>query len=110
MADVATRQVDGRDVVAELRAIARRAAEPCDAGDSVKAAIGRAARRLGLSYRRARSFWYGQGSPRAAEADRLRAWFDTWCEGEAARLEARAAALRQARTARAARVLFGRSE
>ena len=42
----------------EAQSLVRRIAEPCPAGDSVKAAIGRAARRLRLNYARARAFWY----------------------------------------------------
>jgi len=44
--------------LAESQSLIRRVAEPCPAGDSVKAAIGRAARRLRWSYTRARAFWY----------------------------------------------------
>jgi hypothetical protein len=43
----------------EARYLVRRAAEPCPAGDSVKAALRRAARRLQLNYSRARALWYG---------------------------------------------------
>lgn len=61
-------------VVLEMRAIVRRAGEPWQPGDSVKAALRRAARKLGLSYRRTKTFWYGEPcSVRAVEADRLRA-------------------------------------
>jgi hypothetical protein len=61
-------------LVAEMRSIARRAAEPWMPGDSVKAAIGRASRALGIGYRRTRSFWYGETvTVRAVEADRMRA-------------------------------------
>ena len=57
----------------EMQAITRAAAEPWVPGDSVKAAIGRAARTLGIGYRRARSFWYGdEVAVRAIEADRMR--------------------------------------
>ena len=59
--------------VSEMQRIVRSAAEPAVPGESVKAALGRAARRLGLGYRRARTFWYGDAcSVRAWEADRLR--------------------------------------
>jgi hypothetical protein len=58
----------------EMQSITRRAAEPWLPGDSVKAAIGRASRALGIGYRRARSFWYGETvAVRAIEADRMRA-------------------------------------
>ena len=58
-----------------MQRITRMAAEPRRPGDNVKRQIGRAAWRLGLSYRRARSFWYGDASAavRAHEADHLRA-------------------------------------
>ena len=61
-------------IVHEMQSITRRAAEPWQPGDSVKAAIGRAARTLGIGYRRARSFWYGESvAVRAIEADQMRA-------------------------------------
>lgn len=61
-------------IATEMQAITRGAAGPWLPGDSVKAAIGRAARTLGIGYRRARSFWYGEPvSVRAIEADRMRA-------------------------------------
>ena len=67
MADTAT-------IANEMQAITRHAAEPWLPGESVKAAIGRAARTLGIGYRRARSFWYGEAvAVRAIEADRMRA-------------------------------------
>ena len=47
--------------IQEFQGIVRAAAEPREAGDSVKAAIGRAARRLQLGYGRARGLWYGDG-------------------------------------------------
>lgn len=60
-------------VTIEMQGIVRRAAEPREPSDSVKAAIRRAARRLGLSHRRATTFWYGRScAVRATEADRLR--------------------------------------
>lgn len=60
--------------VEEMRGIVRRAAEPARPGESVKAAIGRAARVLALDWGRARSLWYGDArvAVRADEADRLR--------------------------------------
>lgn len=61
-------------VTLEMASIMRDAAQPGVPGESVKAAIGRAARRLGLPYERARAIWYGQARMiRAEEADRLRA-------------------------------------
>jgi hypothetical protein len=58
----------------EMQRIVRRAGEPWTPGDSVKAAISRAARRLGLSFRRTRSIWYAdpRAAIRAYEADELR--------------------------------------
>lgn len=65
----------------EMQMIIRRAAEPWQAGDSVKAGIDRAARRTGLAFRRARTLWYGQTETiLAAEADMLRAWYRHWIE------------------------------
>lgn len=62
-------------ILADMQRITRLAAEPRVSDDSAKAAINRAARRLGISFRRARSFWYASpdAAVRAAEADRLRA-------------------------------------
>jgi hypothetical protein len=63
-------------LAAEMQAIVRLAAEPCRLGcDNTKSLIGRAADVLGLSYRRARTFWYGsteQVLVRDEEAARLR--------------------------------------
>lgn len=60
-------------VTAEMRGIVKLAAEPALPGESVKAAIGRAARQLSLNYRRAYTFWYGEHcAVLAHEADRLR--------------------------------------
>lgn len=69
------RGVAPRDaIVAEMQGIVRRAAAPGAVGESTKAAINRAARRLGLSYRRTRTFWYGSHcAVLALEADRMRA-------------------------------------
>lgn len=58
----------------EMQTIVRSAAEPWSPGDSVKAAVQRASRKIGLPYRRIRSFWYAQADAWAHEADRLRAW------------------------------------
>jgi hypothetical protein len=62
-------------ILADMQRITRLAAEPRVADDSAKAAINRAARRLGISFRRARSFWYASpdAAVRAIEADRIRA-------------------------------------
>jgi len=62
-------------VLAEMQRISHLAAGPLKVEDNVKSRIAKAARRLGLSYRRARSLWYADRSiaPRAEELDRLRA-------------------------------------
>ncbi len=60
-------------VEAEAQRIVRAAAEPWLPGDSVKTAIGRAARALGLGYRRTQQAWYRQPAAwRAAELDAMR--------------------------------------
>jgi transposase-like protein len=57
----------------EAQQIVRLAAEPAVPGESVKSAIGRAARALGLTYARARGLWYRQARLISAEeADALR--------------------------------------
>lgn len=60
-------------VTAELRSIVIEAAWPSEPGESVKAAIGRAARRLRLTHARTRAYWYDlvRLVP-AEEADHLR--------------------------------------
>jgi hypothetical protein len=62
------------DVLREMQGITRLAAEPVPPGDNVKGAIGRAARALHLTYRRAYSLWYGAEKTlvREEEAARLR--------------------------------------
>ena len=58
----------------EASELIRRAAEPRPVGDSVKAAITRAARRVGLGYERAKAIWYAEARRvDASEMDRLRA-------------------------------------
>jgi hypothetical protein len=47
-------------ILAELQRITRLAAGPMEADDNIKSAIARAARRLGLNYRRARAFRYAR--------------------------------------------------
>jgi hypothetical protein len=78
----------------EAQQIVREAAEPAVPGESVKAAIGRAARALGLSYARARGHWYRQARliP-AEEADALRLARIHLIRERAARLRAELAAL-----------------
>lgn len=57
----------------EMRNLVRQAAEPARAGESVKAAIGRAARLLGLSHGRVNRYWYGEILvPPAHEVDAVR--------------------------------------
>ena len=46
--------------LSEMQTLVRRVAQPAPAGDSVKAAIGRAARAIGISWERAREHWYGR--------------------------------------------------
>jgi hypothetical protein len=82
-------------IASEMQSITRRAAEPWLPGDSVKAAIGRAARTLGIGYRRARSFWYGESvAVRAFEADQMRAAETLLLTQRRQRLEQELAALR----------------
>jgi hypothetical protein len=57
----------------EATILVRRCAEPRPAGDSVKAAIRRASKRLEISFSRTREIWYGDARRiDAAEMDRLR--------------------------------------
>lgn len=61
-------------VDAELQGMVRGAAEPWSPGESVKAAIRRAARALGMKPRRAEQAWYRQPAAwRAAEVETIRA-------------------------------------
>lgn len=58
----------------EASNLVRRAAEPREAGESVKAAIGRAARRLHWSITRTRAIWYAEARRiDSHEMDQLRA-------------------------------------
>jgi hypothetical protein len=58
----------------EASHLIRFAADPRPSGDSVKGAITRAARRLGIGYERAKSLWYAEARRvDASEMDRLRA-------------------------------------
>src|ERR1700759_2607845 len=53
--------------------LVRKCAEPCPAGDTVKAAIRRASQRLQLSFTRIKDIWYGDARRiDANEMDRLR--------------------------------------
>ena len=57
----------------EASVLVRLVAEPRPAGDSVKAAIGRAARRVGFTFVRTKNLWYGDARRiDAAEIDTLR--------------------------------------
>lgn len=59
--------------VAEASFRLRRLAEPYPAGDRVKAAIQRAAKRAGLPIQRAENLWYGEARlVRAEEMDAIR--------------------------------------
>jgi hypothetical protein len=61
------------DAVLEAHEIVRLAAEPWQVGDGVKEGITRAARSLGIGYRRARTFWYCQPcAVLSVEMDRMR--------------------------------------
>jgi hypothetical protein len=74
MADNRSRDAAMSDaILTEMQRITRTAAEPWACGDSVKLGIRRASRTLGISYRRAKAFWYGEDcAVLAREADRLR--------------------------------------
>ena len=57
----------------EARFLVRKCAEPCPAGDSVKAAIRRSSQRLQLPFTRIRDIWYGDARRiDAEEMERLR--------------------------------------
>jgi hypothetical protein len=61
-------------IAAEMQALVRDAALPGEPGESVKAAIRRAARRLAITHSQARRLWYGQRAAILAhEAEALRA-------------------------------------
>lgn len=60
-------------VLSEASFLVRQIAEPRPVGDSVKAAIGRAARRLGFSFSRTKTIWYAEAHRiDAHEMDALR--------------------------------------
>lgn len=66
---------DRDQLAAEMVEIVRLAAEPRPVADSVKGAINRAARALGITYRRTTSLWYGRTERvrvTKAEVERLR--------------------------------------
>ena len=59
--------------VDEASTLLRRAAEPQPVGDSVKSAIGRAARRVGITFSRTQDIWYREArTVRADEMDAIR--------------------------------------
>ena len=73
----------------EAAALLRQVAEPRPVGDSVKAAIRRAARRLGFGYRRTKTIWYGETTRIGAEEmDALRRATSRLRAEEVARAEA----------------------
>jgi len=79
----------------EMQRLVREAALPAQPGDSVKAQIGRAARRLGLPFGRTRSHWYGLArAVLAEEAEMLRARRRQLMIERAHQLEQEAAAIR----------------
>jgi hypothetical protein len=60
--------------ISEAMRLVKLAAEPRQVGDSIKSAIGRAAKRLGFDYGRAEDIWYGEARRiDAHEMDELRA-------------------------------------
>lgn len=86
--------VTNQDTMAEMQDLVRQASEPWLPGDSVKAAIGRAARRLGLPHRRARTLWYAAPAAVLAwEADQIRARSRVALLDRVARLDRERAAL-----------------
>jgi hypothetical protein len=88
--DVDDEMISPADISIEMQTITRKAAEPLQPGDSVKAQIRRAARALGIEDRRARTFWYGQTEAVwAHEADALRRWYRKWKATELERAKAR---------------------
>ena len=59
--------------VMEASQLIKRASGPAEVGGGIKAAIGRAARRLGWEFSRARNIWYGRARRiEAMEMDQLR--------------------------------------
>lgn len=59
--------------IEEAKSLVQRCAEPRPVGDSVKAAINRAAKRLSFTTGRTKALWYGEaGRIDAREMDRLR--------------------------------------
>lgn len=79
----------------EMQGIVRSAAEPWQPGDSIKAALYRATRALGLPPSRVRKFWYSQADTWGWEADRLRAWASYADARKSERLHAELKALQE---------------
>lgn len=84
MLDKASKVANVTDAItAEMAEITQAAMAPWRPGDKVKGALLRAHRELGISFRRARSFYYREPvAVLAHEADRLRAWHGDWCRRE----------------------------
>jgi hypothetical protein len=73
MAAPSSGQCSSAASIMEAQSLVRRCAEPRPAGDSVKAAIRRASRRLDLRFTRTRDIWYGEARRiDAGEMDQLR--------------------------------------
>ena len=82
------------DPAAEAQALVKLAAEPREPGESEKAAMNRAARRLGFKYRRVQQAWYRQTAAwLSTEMDVMRARAVDAMRARQARLEAELAAL-----------------
>ena len=81
------------NVAAEMRLILIEAAEPRGPQETIRAAILRASRVLGLRYARARALWYGDARVRvrAEEADALRVARRALAAQRIARLQAKLA-------------------
>jgi hypothetical protein len=76
----------------EAATLVKQCSQPCPVGDAVKAAIGRAADRIGLPFSRVRDIWYGDARRiEAWEMERLRAG------SEAAELDVAMAGIEAAR-------------
>lgn len=74
MSDKSSEESDSVSVEAEASGLLRTLAAPAIPGERVAAAIGRAGRRAGLTFGRAKGLWYGEARAiLAEEMDRLRA-------------------------------------
>lgn len=67
------REMNALSAPTEMSLGLRQLVEPVRAGESIKALIGKAARRAGMSYGRAYECWYGRARVRPEELDRVRA-------------------------------------